>query len=87
MNAPIARVVKGETPTLLETEKANELIDRLNALGAIEIRQGTKNEVIYAGDRVVMTYKFPPDGWTFKNVVVCEEGEEKTYTFLVQSSL
>tara|TARA_Y100000593_G_scaffold21594_1_gene43287 strand:- start:315 stop:578 length:264 start_codon:yes stop_codon:yes gene_type:complete len=86
MNAPIKRVVKGETPTLLETEKANELIDRLNALGAIEIRQGTKNEVIYAGDRVVMTYKFPPDGWEVKEVTLCEDGEEKTYTFLVQAA-
>ena len=82
----IARVVKGERPTLLEAEKANELIDRLNALGAIEFRHGTRNEVIYAGDKIVITSKFPPDGWETKEITICEDGSAVVYTFLIKTS-
>ena len=87
MNQRIQRLVVGETPTLIEAEKGNELIDRINAMGAISIEQGTKDEVIYSGDSIKIRYKFPPNGWEFKEITLCEEGEEVTNTFLVRSSV
>lgn len=87
MKPKIERLVTGETPTLLETDKGNELIDRLNAMGTISIEQGTKDEVIYGEDSVKIRYKFPPNGWEMKDVVLCEDGEEVTRTFLVRSAL
>lgn len=86
MKPPIERLVVGETPTLLEADKGNELIDRINALGSLSIEAGTKDEVIYADDGIRIRYKFPPDGWEFKEIVLCEDGSEVTHTFLVRSS-
>ena len=52
----IKKLVKGTTPTLLEAKKGNELIQALNALSNIRIERGTKDEVIYGDDEIVITY-------------------------------
>lgn len=69
---------------MLEAEKGNELIDRLNALGEISIKAGTENKIWYSKDGVRITYKYPPDGFAVKQFDVCEDGEVKSYGFVVQ---
>ena len=80
----IERLVVGETPTLLEADKGNELIDRLNALANIEIEPGETDEILWGEDSVKIIYKFPPDGWEEKVVTLCVEGEEEEFTFIVR---
>jgi len=50
----IERVRKGEAPTLLEAKKANEVIDKVNALQNIEIKYGEHNAVIYGEYGIIM---------------------------------
>ena len=87
MKQPIERLVIGEAPTLLQATKGNELIDAINALGNITIKAGTKDEVIYGDDGLIVTYKFPPNGWEEKVVTLCENGSEVDFTFLVRAAL
>ena len=87
MKWKIDKLEKGARPTLLEAEKGNELIDRLNALGNMTVKTGTKNEVLYAGDSLVFTVKFPPDGFQLKEVEICENGTAEKYLFLVKSAV
>jgi len=52
----IPLVVKGQRPTLLETDKANELIKAINALQNISIVHGDRDQVIFTGDQVAISY-------------------------------
>ncbi len=47
---------KGKRPSLLETDKGNELIKALQALSNITISKGDRDEVVYGDDEVVITY-------------------------------
>lgn len=42
----IEEVQKGETPTLLEADKANELIKAINALTSMEIVRGANSDYL-----------------------------------------
>ena len=53
---PIEELVLGETPTLLETEKGNELIRVLNRLRNISIDQAN-GKVTWTDDGVVLSWK------------------------------
>ena len=53
----ITRVTKGQRPTLLEASKANELIDKINALSNITIESGDQDIVYVNPDGVKIYYK------------------------------
>tara|TARA_R110002020_G_scaffold191415_1_gene391241 strand:- start:238 stop:618 length:381 start_codon:yes stop_codon:yes gene_type:complete len=53
---PIEELVKGETPTLLEAEKGNELIRILNKLGNLSIDH-KDGRVVWTDDGVVLSWK------------------------------
>jgi len=53
----IAKVVKGGSPTLLHTEKANELIDAINMLQSLEIEYGDNLEIVRGSQTI--TIKIP----------------------------
>lgn len=53
----IARVTKGERPTLLEASKANELIDKINSLSNITIQKSNQDEVFVSSNGVSIHYK------------------------------
>lgn len=69
--AKINRVVKGERPTLLEASKANELIDKINALQNVTIQPGNQ-DIVYVTDQGVDIYykgtpgTTPPPSSTFQ---------------------
>ena len=58
----IELVVKGQKPTLLEADKANELIKALRALSNISIKKGGKDEVVYSDDEITITYGASMEG-------------------------
>jgi hypothetical protein len=55
-------VVEGERPTLLHTDKANEVIKALQALSNISIKKGSRDEVVYSDDEITITYGTSRDG-------------------------
>lgn len=58
----IELVVKGERPTLLEADKANEVIKALQALSNISIKKGSRDEVVYSDDEISITYGASREG-------------------------
>lgn len=59
----IEEVQKGETPTLLEAEKANELIKAINALTNMEIvRGGTLDTLIVSETNSILNLQDFPEG-------------------------
>ena len=89
MQDKIEEVQKGKRPTLLETDKANELIRAINALGQIEIATSQTGEatVEYMGDSIKITVPGMPAGYFEKEIQVCEDTEVKTYAMLVRGPI
>lgn len=56
----IAKVVKGNSPTLLHTEKANELIDAINMLQSLEIEYGDNLEIVQGTQSITIKIPQPP---------------------------
>jgi len=84
----IQEVEKGKRPTLLETQKANELIKAINTLGNITLnRTLSTNEVQYLADGIIISVSKVPDGFFEKEVEICEGGEVKTYVMLVRGPI
>jgi len=54
--AKVGRVTKGKRPTLLETTKANEVIDAINILHNVTIEKGSQDEVIISPQGVEIYY-------------------------------
>lgn len=86
----IKRVQKGQTPTLLDTDKANEIIDALNMLLQMQIvpKEGGSGEVVFGQNGVKLVVpSFNPDGLPRTSLTYCEEDENgnktrRTKTFL-----
>ena len=55
--AKVARVKKGKRPTLLETTKANEVIDAINLLQNVTIDKGSQDEVVITPQGVEIYYE------------------------------
>jgi hypothetical protein len=53
----IKPVTKGGTPTLLDANKANELINAINALQNIQIRRGEYDDVVYGNSSIIIQIK------------------------------
>jgi hypothetical protein len=59
----IEEVQKGETPTLLEAEKANELIKTINALTNMEIvRSGFSDSLVVSETNSILNLQDFPEG-------------------------
>ena len=56
MTWTIKKLEKGKRPTLLETDKGNELIKALEALSNITISKGARDDVVYGDDEIAITY-------------------------------
>jgi hypothetical protein len=86
----IAEVKKGERPTLLEADKANEIIKALNALGNMTVKRTDRNftnRVVYLDDEVMIGVSSVPPGYDEKEIEICEDGEIKTYVILVKGPI
>ena len=53
----IARLIRGSKPTLLDTDKANELIDAVNSLQNISIMEGEDTKAIVSPTGINLTIK------------------------------
>ena len=83
----IQKVQKGKRPTLLEAEKANEIIQALNVLGNIQIILGDKTEALYLPDGITLSVGVAPKGFFEKEIEICEGGAVKTYKMLVKGPI
>tara|TARA_R110000824_G_scaffold95520_1_gene229651 strand:- start:1221 stop:1487 length:267 start_codon:yes stop_codon:yes gene_type:complete len=83
----IELVRKGYSPTLLHTEKANELIRAVNALLNLSVISGDSNQVINSGDQIVISINKNPPGFFEKEIEICESGVVKTYVMLVRGPI
>lgn len=91
----IRKVQKGKTPTLLEADKANELIEKINALLNMEVvRQGdtdkfevsSTNSLLTLSEHNKSTGGADLDGWdTLENVYFCIDGEASPRHILVKT--
>ena len=94
----IKRLEKGQTPSLLDTDKGNEVIDSVNALQKIRIqRNGTRDFVSYSDNDILITLKDFPEadstesgqttdfsGFSEMNVYFCVNGSVQLKTILVK---
>tara|TARA_A200000159_G_scaffold4938_1_gene4617 strand:- start:2385 stop:2729 length:345 start_codon:yes stop_codon:yes gene_type:complete len=81
----IKRVAKGQTPTLLEADKANELIDAINMLLNIQVyvKPDGAPEVIYGDNAVkIVVPTFDPTTIPKTPLTYCSNGVTKTKLFL-----
>ncbi len=84
----IKRLVKGQTPTLLEADKGNEIIDAINALSRLRFRRGSKDAIYYSDNEIILQLKEDTGGSDINatefNMLVCVNGEAKLKTFYVK---
>ena len=97
----IKRLEKGQTPSLLDTNKGNEVIDAVNALQQIRVqRNGTQDFVLYSDNDVLINIQdFPVNeetttdsdatglaGFSELDVYFCVNGSAQKKTILVKDS-
>jgi hypothetical protein len=60
----IEEVEKGQTPTLLETDKANELIKGINALTNMSVQRGSSSDYLEVSENnsILNLQDFPQGG-------------------------
>ena len=59
----IKQLVQGQTPSLVNTDKGNELINAINALQKIEVqRKGEKDFISYSSNNVLLNLQEIPEG-------------------------
>lgn len=84
---------KNMTPSLLDTEKGNELIKAINALNKITItRGGNTDSIEYSDNNVLLNLQEMTeggtggnlDGYEEHNVLFCVNGSAQTKTILVK---
>lgn len=89
----IRKVQKGKTPTLLEANKANELIDAINAIKNMEVvREGNIDKFEASNTNSILTLsEFPQgggsgsiDGYDEVASYVCVNGEAELRYILVK---
>ena len=85
--AKIQRVVSGQAPTLMQAEKANEIIDLIN--GILSSKGGSGIDLTVEGNgRIVVSASNDTstgiEDYEEKNITICENGEPVNYTFLVK---
>jgi hypothetical protein len=91
----IPNVIKGQVPTFLDTDFANDAIDQLNKIENIQINYGQGFKVTQGADKIDISIPRPPDpiavtgitGGTLSaetySMFVCENGYPVVKNFLV----
>ena len=83
-------LVQGTTPSLVNTEKGNEVIQKLNSLLNIRLEEGNENEISYSENNVVITLKETEgsqgelNGYSEMPVFLCVNGTAQLKTILVK---
>jgi hypothetical protein len=72
---PIKRLVKGSTPTLLETSKGNEVIDSINAIANMTIQKGDKDHIEKTSTGIDIFYKGGVTDGTTTTIFVIDGGD------------
>ena len=79
------RLQKGQSPTLLDTEKGNELIDKVNALSSMKVVRGGSDKFDVSSSNSVLTLQEMPEGIGEEiELWVCHNNEAKKLTFYVK---
>ena len=88
----IQRVTKGSSPTLLDATKANELIDKVNALSNVQVvRGGNDTFVVSETNSILQLSEHTQEGGggeinaVHQNIYVCINGEIQLKTFLLKA--
>ena len=61
LNELIPNVQKGGSPTLLNADLANQLIDKVNALTNIKITRSSFDAVVIGSDGIIITLRETPE--------------------------
>lgn len=83
---PINKVQKGQTPTLLEADKANELISAINSLLRMKVIRGEKDEFLVSNENSILTLKESGgsfDGNTIQ-AYICENGRAELKNIYIE---
>jgi len=89
----IRKVQKGKAPTLLNTEKANDVITAINALMNMQIERGDYDKFEVSHNNSLLTLQTQPEGQgsadfgdfeELDNVYLCINGEAKQRTILIK---
>jgi hypothetical protein len=72
---PIKRLVKGSTPTLLETSKGNEVINSINAIANMTIQKGDKDHIEKTSTGIDIFYKGGVADGTTTTIFVIDGGD------------
>ncbi len=72
---PIKILVKGSTPTLLETGKGNEVINSINAIANLTIQKGDKDQIEKTSSGIDIFYKGGATDGTTSSIFVID-GED-----------
>ncbi len=83
-------LVQGTTPSLVNTDKGNEVIQKLNSLLNIRLIEGEEYAISYSDENVVITLKGSEDsgsieGYEEIDVFLCVNGTAQLKTILVKS--
>ena len=94
----IPNAQKGQTPSLVNANYANQLIDAVNALQRIEIRETEGNNYVeYSKENVILfiqagtqivnqTPGGMPSGFTEQTMYICENGVAVEKVFLIKDA-
>ena len=81
----IKKLQTGQTPTLLNTDKGNELINKINALSHMDIVRGSSDTFQVSSTNSVLTLQEMPDGIGEEiELWVCHNNVPKLLTFYVK---
>lgn len=85
MSFSLPKFIKGRTPTMLTAAVANKVKAFIDAWLNNQVKETNGNPRIEFSQRKVVLYlrKFPK-GYVEKEITICEDGQEKTLTFLVK---
>jgi hypothetical protein len=78
----ISKVIKGAAPSLIEAEKANEVIGAINGIANVKTRGPIKAQV--SSDWSSFEIEVPKA--EEKTFIICENGAPVEYTFLIATS-
>ena len=80
----IKKLQSGKTPTLLDTSKGNEVIDKVNALSSMKVVRGSSdNFTISSSNSVLTLQEMPKHIGEEIELWVCINNQAKKLKFLV----
>nr|BAR32845.1 hypothetical protein [uncultured Mediterranean phage uvMED] len=81
----INKLQKGQSPTLVDTDKGNEIIENINALSSMKVVRGGSDSFEVSKSNSVLTLQETPSniGEELK-LWICHDNEAKEVTFYVK---